>query len=133
MNKESLKFTSLFFLGLIILIYFLGSSITGYVVQTMYCDEDKCQEFCKYDKECKNPGELCCDKGGFGVCENPLTCDKGYVYSPEAKMNFDFYAELKEPAEQSPAYIEKTKIRIFLVLLAAALAIGIIYAYRRKK
>ena len=68
MHKKELIFTIAFTLSLMSIIYFLGSSITGHVVQTMYCEDGICDEFCKYNKDCTNEGEVCCDVEGFGVC-----------------------------------------------------------------
>ena len=66
MEKKDLIFRFVLIILLIAPFYFLGSSITGFVTQTMHCEDGGCNEYCRFNSDCFEG--VCCDKGSFGVC-----------------------------------------------------------------
>ena len=134
MIRKDLPFSSLFFLTMILLVYFLGASITGNVVQSMYCEEDECKELCNYISDCSDITRICCDKGGFGVCEEPLLCEKSFELSPTAETEFDINYDIKELSLQKPGQIKKSKSYLIIVgLLFLAILLGVLYSYKTYK
>ena len=130
MEKREVVFLVLLFVTFATLLYFLGTSITGHVVQSMYCEKGVCKEFCRFDSDCIGREEICCQKGDFGVCELLSLCEKPYIFQPEiVDMNF----ESKTPYLESPTTVIKSKIIIYVVLILLATLIGIIYFSKRKK
>ncbi|KYK26750.1 hypothetical protein AYK26_04725 [Euryarchaeota archaeon SM23-78] len=134
MDRDEFAFSSILFLALVLLLYFIGSSITGLTIQTMYCEEGVCKEFCDFLPDCNDKTKICCDKGGFGVCEDPINCEKSYEFSPEADMQFDI--SIKQPILESPAHIDNSRIglTIFLIVLVGILlGVGILHFLKRRK
>ncbi|MBS1267209.1 MAG: hypothetical protein MAG795_01181 [Candidatus Woesearchaeota archaeon] len=119
MQRKEAVFVSLFIITLSITLYFLGSSVTGRVVQTMHCDGD-CQEFCKFNTDCA-PDQVCCDKKGFGVCAHKKDCSKEYEYY----VNVPDVGDFKTPNIEKPA--RSPNIPLLIALCLTIIAIGIIY------
>ncbi len=124
MDNQDLIFTGAFIVALTLMVYFLGTSITGFFALTMHCEEGVCNEICRATTDCDAP-ELCCDKGNFGVCEERAACEKEYILQPELEV------DLKEIPLPSPT--EKTNIIFYSVLAALIIVIGAAYFSKRKK
>lgn len=114
-----------FVIALTLTLYFLGTSITGLVVQSMHCDQGKCAEFCRYTSDCAGIDEMCCDISGYGVCTYVLDCGKNYVFSIDSDIQ-------SLPTLESPAQVLKTNIAIYVVLLFGILVFGFLYLKGRK-
>ena len=103
------------------LVYLLGASLTGFVTQTMYCEDGKCSKFCKFDHECMDDSLICCYEQGAGVCREKSECRKAFTYNPE-----------RPSAVEMPTPVSKFRILIFMVTLLAVLIAGPIYFLKRK-
>ncbi len=125
MHTKEAFFISLFVIALSLTLYFLGGSVTGLVVQTMYCEGD-CQEFCKFNTDCA-PNQVCCDKSGFGVCMASSDCDKQYEYV----IDIPDFESVKTPNLEKPAATPNVPLFTFLSLVL--IAIGIIYYVSKHK
>ncbi|MBN1501996.1 hypothetical protein JW930_00495 [Candidatus Woesearchaeota archaeon] len=125
MQKQDFFFIVSFFLTLSLLLFFLGSSITGFAMQSMHCKDGICREICRTNAECDKG--ICCDQGGFGVCKQE--CDSQFMYQPATIVS-------PEISYQGP-YLEKpqsvSNIFIYIGLIILALSIGAVYFFERKK
>jgi len=128
MHAKDLTFTVIFVTTLVVLLYFLGVSITGYVAQSMYCEKGICREFCRFDSDCINGKETCCQKDDFGVCEVSSICEKPYVFQPESVD-----IESIEPITDIPSPVTKGKLGIYSLLFVLAIIIAIIYFSKRRR
>lgn len=126
MRKSERIFVFVFFISLAVLLFCLGISITGYFIQTMYCEQGTCKEFCRFNSDC-SADEICCDKIDFGVCEDTSICEKEYIFEPEPELDID---EL--PAMEKPTPL-KNNILIYSSMTLIIIVLGIIYFFERKK
>ena len=95
MDKQNFLFTVVLILGVGFLLYVFGAAITGNIVQSMYCQDGICKEFCKFNTDCIQ-GESCCMNDGFGVCEERSNCILEYEVSTEPNTDFEY--ERKSPS-----------------------------------
>lgn len=126
MDKRELLFTVVFVFSLTILLYYLGSSITGFATQSMYCEDGTCKEFCKFNSDCTAADEFCCQKEDFGICESSSVCKKQYTFHPE-EVDIESMSPLEKPAPT------KGRIAFYSVLVALTVFIGVIYFLKRKR
>ncbi|MFC2135881.1 hypothetical protein ACFLTH_14795 [Bacteroidota bacterium] len=124
MKDEDLAFTLVFAFSLVFLLFLLGNSVTGYLVQTMYCEDGVCKELCSSDSDCG--AEICCDLGGFGACDT--SCKKRFILSPEIETNFDIN---NLPHIESPS--STNNIKAYLAIMLIVLALGILYFVKGRK
>lgn len=122
MDKEDLIFTGAFIVALTLMVFFLGTSITGYFALTMHCEDGICKEMCEATTDCDAP-ETCCDKGNFGVCEE--TCEKEYELQPQLDIA-PSQIPMKSPTPE-------TNIVFYSVLAVLIIVIGAAYFSKRKK
>lgn len=122
MEKRERLFVYSFVYTLGILIFFLGSSITGKVVQTGYCDGLNCYEYCKTKSDC-SLNEICCSEQNFGICKTD--CEKEFVFTPEMDVQYPF------PELEQPLRSDNTLLYVFLLILTAI--IGGLYFLAGKK
>ncbi len=115
---------------LVILIYLIGGSITGYLSGTMYCEEGECKPFCRADTDCVPDNEVCCQNMDFGVCERVAACGKPYSFQPEGEWTIEL--EDSQPRLERPAP-PKGRFCIFTVLLIIVIIVGILYYLSKKK
>ena len=121
MHKQDIIFTVTFVITLMVLIYFLSGSVTGYFIQSMHCEAGVCKEFCKSNSDC-GANEICCDKGNFGVCET--TCEKEYIIQPQLDV---------DPGELPMPSPGKQAIVLYSALITIAILLGYAYFSKRKK
>jgi len=129
MKRHDIAFIVLFVMTLSLSIYSLGVSITGHVIQTKFCDQDDCKDFCRSNSDCLTIGEMCCKKGDIGVCEDQTVCEERYIFEPD--MDLDF--ETLTPEMQQPGQIGKAQISLFSIVIGIALIILFIYFWEKKK
>jgi len=127
MEKKELIAITIFVAGLTLVAYLLGSSITGYIVQTMYCEDGLCKEFCQYSSDCFGE-KICCQKNDLGICEEPTNCQQEFQFQPGADFNPE-----NQPTLESPAPIQKRIIFIYSFLAIAFIVAGIILYFSNKK
>ena len=127
MNQRDLMFVLGFAISLVILVYFLGTSIIGYVTQSMYCDEEGCKEFCRFNTDCINP-QVCCQKDDFGVCGS--SCTDEYKFQPNLD---DVDLESVTSYVGGSAGVTESKIYLYAVLIILAAIVGIKCFYSGKK
>jgi len=125
MDRRDWTFTLVFIVSLLISLYFLGASITGRLVQSMYCEDGVCKEFCRFNTDCSGD-EMCCDYGGFGVCEQALACAEAYQLQPEVDIE-------NLPMLESPAPVRKGNILLYSIITLLILLIGFLYFMGRKR
>lgn len=111
-------FAITFVVGLTLTLYFLGTSITGLMVQSMYCDQGECKEFCRFTSDCTGVDEMCCDVNGYGVCEYVLDCGKNYEFNIESDVE-------NLPTLEQPAPILEANIALYSGLLFIFVLIAI--------
>jgi hypothetical protein len=130
MEKQDWLFASAFMISFLAMLYLLGSSITGYVTQTQFCDDGICTDFCRFNADCNYPYDVCCDEGGFGVCRPSALCGSLYMFSvaSEGEIDMDNLPEVERPASFS--YVTPL---LLLFLLMAMLVIAILYYMGRSK
>ena len=126
MEKREVVFLVLLFVTFTTLLYFLGTSITGYVVQSMYCNNGVCKEFCMFNSDCVG-NEICCEIGDFGVCEDRSICEKPYSFQPDVEIDLR-----KMPNLESPTNITPGKILIYIVSGFLVVLIGAFYFLGKK-
>jgi len=120
-------FGAVFLLTFMVTLYFLGSSITGYISQSMHCEDGFCYRMCNSDSDCTtNKG--CCDNGGYGICKSE--CDSTYYMNPMPDL--DVEVEIS-PHSESPAPQVGNQIMLFLILLGAILIVSIVYYVNHHK
>ena len=122
MEKQERLFAYAFVYTLGILLFFLGSSITGNVVQTSYCDGLDCYDYCKTNSDC-SLNEVCCQEQKFGICK--ADCKKEFVFEPEMDVQYPF------PELEQPLRPDNTLLYVFLLILTAI--IGGLYFLAGKK
>ncbi len=122
MEKQDKTFIITFLLTLTLLVFLLRGTITGHVVQTSYCDDTDCYEFCTKESDCGFT-EKCCQERDFGICKED--CEKEYVFSPE--INMDSLPRLEQPAQV------KSNNILYLFLIFVTLIIGGSYFFLRNK
>ncbi|NQU98493.1 hypothetical protein HQ533_03430 [Candidatus Woesearchaeota archaeon] len=125
MKEREIAFLFVFIVGLTGLIYFLGASITGHVVQSMYCGDGECKELCDSDVDCFTG--VCCDVGGYGICED--SCDKAYKLIPKIDANIDIE---NMPLVESPARVKSSRVIGYVGGLVIVLAFLTIFLHRKK-
>ncbi|MFH1317008.1 MAG: hypothetical protein ABII01_05810 [Candidatus Woesearchaeota archaeon] len=126
-EKKDIMIIGIFILSILASVYFLSSSITGYVVQTMYCDEQDCDELCNTDSDCSISDEVCCDQNGFGVCKEKSSCQKRHVI----KADIDVRSIFTKPVIENPKQVNKRNIPIYSMLLGLMILVFIFYIYFR--
>jgi hypothetical protein len=119
MRERDWYFLVSFIISIVALSYFLAGTMTGRVVQSMYCTDEGCFEFCISHDDCY-PDELCCERLGKGVCMRE--CQKEFLFSPEL--------EGLPPNVEQP---QQTNTSFYLGLLIVTLVIAFLYAYNRWK
>ncbi|MBN2422423.1 hypothetical protein JXB41_04295 [Candidatus Woesearchaeota archaeon] len=126
-NKD--KFYVFIFIGLfsIILIY-MGSSITGWLIQSMYCNDEGCTNFCRINQDC-SIDEVCCQAENTGICKLKTECTQ--LYKPSFESGVEIDVDINAPVVEQPGKI--TEPWIYLVLIMLVLAIGIVCFLRKKK
>ena len=119
MEKRERLFVYSFVYTLGILIFFLGSSITGKVVQTSYCDGLNCYDYCKTNSDC-SLNEVCCQEQNFGICKT--NCEQEFVFTPELDVQYPF-PELEQPLKKlfAASHQENTKLEIMTIHKAKGL------------
>ncbi len=122
MEKRERLFAYSFVYTLGMLFFFLGSSITGNVVQTGYCDDLNCYDYCKTNSDC-SLNEACCQEQNFGICKTE--CENEFVFTPEIDVQYPF-PELEQPLKP-----DNTLLYVFLLILTAT--IGGLYFLAGKK
>ncbi len=122
MEKQNRLFIYAFVYTLGVLLFFLGSSITGNVVQTGYCDDTRCYDYCKTNSDC-SLNEVCCQEKDFGICKTE--CEAEFVFQPDVDVQYPL-PELEQPLR--PDY---TLLYVFLLILTAV--IGGLYFLAGKK
>ncbi|MDD5087079.1 MAG: hypothetical protein PHV16_04990 [Candidatus Nanoarchaeia archaeon] len=127
MEKKEIVFLVSLFIAFSLLLYFIGTSITGYVVQSMYCEDGICKEFCKFNSDCSGK-EICCQLGDFGVCEELSACESPYSFQPKMELQLK-----KTPNIENPANITQGKIVLYLVTGFLVVLIGAIYFLGEKE
>jgi hypothetical protein len=117
-------FLATFVSTLAILVFFLGSSIIGYVFysSSLYCEGGLCKGFCHYDEDCFG-GEVCCSKLDFGVCTPAAEC--------ELSLEMANGGDEKMPGIETPAGGSSNHAAIFSVLILAAMILGAIHFSRK--
>ncbi len=91
MHKKDILFVTIFFIALSSILYFTGTAITGYVVQSISCQEGVCQELCSYHTDCIDEDMVCCEEGDISVCRAIQECVKHYAnYSSNLENPDDF-------------------------------------------
>lgn len=123
MKKEEVEFTLAFAVSLVLLLYFMGASVTGFVTQSMYCMGGACKEFCETNSDCALGSQVCCNKGSFGACEPTSQCFEPYVFQPGTEINI----KNLPPALETPSSFESTKTIVFVGLVLLATIIGLLY------
>ncbi len=118
--KQKQIITILSIVFLITIIYFLGSNITGYLLQTMYCEDGVCHEICRYQADCENPEEICCAQDNFAICKESNLCEQEYTYQPVEQDT--------STLQQSPSTLNT----IIYIILTIAVIATIIFYYKRK-
>ena len=78
MKHQDIKFLIVFLGTLGFLFFALDSSITGKVVQTSFCDDSGCYDFCKTQSDCSVG--VCCQEQDFGICKQD--CEQEFVFNP---------------------------------------------------
>ncbi|MBW2981099.1 hypothetical protein KY360_06815 [Candidatus Woesearchaeota archaeon] len=119
MHKQDIIFTVTFVLALMILIYFLSGSITGHFIQSMHCEAGACRELCTSNTDC-NAGEICCDKGNFGVCET--RCEKEYVLQPGYDVAVSAFP-MHSPSKRG-AVIFYSVLTLLVIIIGAGYFLG---------
>jgi hypothetical protein len=119
------RFAVVFTVGIVLTLYFLGTSITGFMVQSMYCDQGECREFCIYETDCTKLDEMCCDINGYGVCTHVSDCSKNYEFSIESDVE-------NLPTLETPAPVLKSNMALYGIIFGLLLMIGYIYFVSRK-
>jgi len=117
MDKNKVFLVS-FLATLTLLTYFLGSSITGQVTKTSYCDVTGCYELCISDTDCMD-NNVCCAARNFGICKE--SCTEKFVFHPETDYPVPFI--------EAPTQVN-TLLYGFLILLT--LFIGAVYLLHNK-
>ena len=118
MEQRQFLFTLSFMATLGLLLFFLGSSITGQVVQTMYCDNATCYDFCTAKTDCL-AGEICCQEQTFGLCKD----------SCETEFNVDIKYEGSYPFPKVDSPAPQVNTVLYGVLAIITLIIGAIYFF----
>ncbi len=127
MERKDIAFICLFVVCIGVMLYYLGTSITGYAVQSMYCENGICQDLCRSDLDCFFEDEMCCLEDGIGVCR--LSSECGQAYSKDSGM---LTAAATFPIYKTPHSANMWKIAVNSVILFTIIAIGLAYLYRRK-
>ncbi|MBU0980781.1 MAG: hypothetical protein KJ709_08310 [Nanoarchaeota archaeon] len=121
MKSQRLVFLVVFISVLFLVTFFFTSSITGMVIQTMYCDNDECREFCSSDADC-DPGQACCDNNGYGVCGDG--CET--LFTAEAELE-------SIPEVETPGTVTYPLLWLYISLIAITLMIGIVFLLSDRK
>jgi len=126
MEKKEVVFSVAFVGCLGVLLFFLGSSITGLITQTMFCENGVCRKLCRTDYDCVR-NELCCNHGGIGVCEELEDCAEPYVLQPDVEV--DTTQMMNRPAVEQPSSARQSNTVVLFVLIALAITIGLFYLF----
>lgn len=111
-----------------LLIYGLGASVTGYVMKTMYCEQEWCKDYCRFDSDCPISGDVCCEQDNFGICKQSSQCEIPHEFQPTIDISLgQMQTILEKPA---PDY--KQEILMFTTLLIA-LVIIVTFHNKHKK
>ena len=124
MKRRDLVFTVVLLSTLGILLYFWGASITGYISHSMYCYDGLCKEFCRFDTDCLVMGEVCCERGDFGVCEEKALCDTPFKYEPQAPFGTKI-SHMEMPSRGKTNWV-------FPILIILVVLIGAVYLFERE-
>jgi hypothetical protein len=103
-------------------LFFLGGSITGYVTQTMYCDENgDCNDFCDSDYDCDEYGKICCEISGQGICYAEEACVDRYNLFHERQSKIpDYYKNpIQTAQERAHVGIAFFSIMTFMIIVVA--------------
>jgi len=124
-------FSAVFMASLAIILYLLGSSITGYISQSMHCEDGICYRFCDSNEACPQ-SKVCCDNGGFGVCKG--TCDTEYLFTPEIEQDIRVTTNFeRQPVVEEPAPQLGNIVMLLMVILGLILLIGLVYYINHSK
>jgi len=126
-NKEGI-FTVIFVLTLALALYFLGATSVGYLTKSMHCDDGVCRDLCQFDTDCA-PTEVCCDKFGYGICDEEDSCIVRHVFKPDMRHNIESgHGDIsKRPNIESPRPVYGINIVLFLLISLMILTIGVLY------
>ena len=129
MEKRDWLFILAFVISFFGLMYFIGGSVTGYMVKTSFCDEDGCKEICRFDYDCTSKGEVCCKQREYGICETPSNCKSMFSQKPE--LDSDIKAEFNKPGIEEPAFLG-TEVFVYAILATIILMLTAIYFNQKK-
>jgi len=127
-NTEALFIFS-FVVALTGLVWLVGAAITGFVTQSMYCDEGACFELCRSDADCRGEAGQCCLEGEVAVCKAAGDCAAPYAFEPRADVDLsevDVRISVGDsPRTERPAPAGRAALYASLILLVFAL--GLMY------
>jgi hypothetical protein len=126
MHRDELMLVAFIAICSGVLIYSLGASVTGYVIQTTYCKEGWCNDYCRFDPDCST-GQVCCEMQNFGVCAPSAECAVKHDFQPQVDIST---GQMKDILEK-PASDYKKEITMVTTLLFA-LSIVVAFYYKRK-
>lgn len=132
MDKKEIFLLTLVVGVMIMLTYFLGLSMTGYVTFSTFCDESGCKEICKFNDDCIGDNEICCDGKGIGFCEHISECQKPFVLGG-TDTDIKLRVDIKKPTIQTTELIKTDYTDFYFNLYLGALIILLIYGFAKRK
>jgi len=124
MKDQETLFIVAFICTAALVLYFYGSTITGYASKTMYCTADRCYDTCNTNSDCDSA--LCCQKFDFGICM--VSCEEEYRISPPESFDID----ISRPVMEQPRTVVG-KTAVYPIILGLMIFLGIIYLILKRK
>jgi len=124
MDPRDLVFPIVFVICLGVTAYFLGSSITGSVIETMHCDTNGCAPFCKTNFDCLDSNTACCQEKDFGICKPVKECEQAYqptLYAEDKPLHLE---------QATPVAKNYTWLYATIIMIVVALAVGYFWTKR---
>ncbi|MBT4648003.1 hypothetical protein HN827_05845 [archaeon] len=126
MERKDIIFLITFSLALASSIFYLGNSITGNVVQSQFCENGICNDFCRFDSDC-NTNSICCNVKDNGVCTSQDSCQEKFIFETDTELDLN----MNPPITESPSIFTSFHIGVFITTTILITLIGFLYFINR--
>ena len=126
MELRDRVFIPIFTIALLISLFLLGASLTGYfafIEQSMHCQDGNCYVLCNSNTDCQATKEVCCEENGIGICKEGVKCLEQYEFIPSLGPTSE--ESLRHTAQKSNTITFSATTFIIIV-------VGLLYIFSRK-
>jgi len=127
MEGDEIILIVFFSISLVLLVYSLGASVTGYAMKNMYCDQEWCDGYCRFNSDCRESNKVCCEENGFGVCKSSSDCQIIHEFNPESDISPNQMKKIMD----KPTKDYKKDILMYGTLMVAFVTL-IAFHYKKK-